>query len=310
VRDWSPPPPRRKVIGHGASSTVLLEESPDGKEKYAIKQFYVDRFDPSQFIREVEILVKLNHPCVLRIFDYLLPQKSTTAEVRMEYAANGSLATVFDLVMRRSAPSFWNPTGISIVTCGIVLGMRFIHSRCFVHRDLKPSNILINEHGHTLIADFGCGIDENTDRTISTDGGTVFYAAPEQFVEDQATNKVDVFSFGLILCEILTGRQVFNEDFSIREVIQAITKGHMPPIPTKVLPAIKELISRCWSLNASDRPSFDHILLEFEKAQFRIVPDADCEAVREYVRGVRDWEQMRQYEESKSNCVEHPVACP
>jgi serine/threonine protein kinase len=128
--------------------------------------------------------------------------------------------------MHRSIPSFGNPTGIVIVICGIE-----IHSRSFVYRDLKPSNILLNEKGHSLIADFGSGVDENVDYITSSDGGTVYYAAPEQFVDGQATNKVDIFSFGLILCEILTGRRVFHEDLSVREVVQAITKCHMPDIP-------------------------------------------------------------------------------
>jgi serine/threonine protein kinase len=185
-----------------------------------------------------------------------------------------------------------SPTGIAIIICGIVLGMRFIHSRSFVHRDLKPSNILLNENGHSLIADFGSNLDERMDRTASPDSGTLYYAAPEQFVDGEATNKVDVFSFGLILCEILTGRRVFHEDFSAREIVQAITKGRMPAIPDRVSGSMRTLILKCWSLNPSYRPSFDDILREFEALHFDIAPDANCFDVRSYVLGVLDWEQM------------------
>jgi serine/threonine protein kinase len=288
VTDWIPRQ-QNAVIGYGATSTVLLVDN------VAVKQFHLDTFDQCQFIQEVESLVRLNHPCILRIIGYVFPGKSTNAEIRMEYAPNGSLQQVLSRSMHRK--QFWNPTGIATIICGIVLGMRFMHSRSFIHRDLKPSNILLDEKGHSLIADFGSSLNEKADLTPSAESGTLCYAAPEQFVEGQTTNKVDVFSFGLILCEILSGRRVFHGGLSARHIFEAITKGCMPDVPDRVLPSMKALILKCWSLNPSDRPSFDAILAEFERLRFVIVPDADRKAVRAYVRGVRDWEQMSRFEE-------------
>jgi hypothetical protein len=93
---------------------------------------------------------------------------------------------------------------------------------------------------------------------------------------------------------------VFPDDFSIREVIKAITQGRLSDIPDRALPSMKALVLRCWSLNPADRPLFDEILTELENVKFNIVPDADAETVKLYVCGVCDWEQMRQYEELKS----------
>jgi serine/threonine protein kinase len=214
----------------------------------------------------------------------------------MEYAPNGSLGQA----LTRRPKSFWNPTGISIIICGIVLVMRYIHSQSLVHCDLKTENVLLNEEGHSLISDFGTCFDEQGEVTPDVPTGTQYYAAPERFSEGDPTNKADVFSFGLILCEILTGRRVFNADFSKSEVMEAITKGRMPAIPDRVLSWMKALIMKCWSLNPTDRPSFDDILTEFAKRNFAIVPDADCETVRKYVRGVQDWEDMRDHAERKS----------
>jgi serine/threonine protein kinase len=294
--EWQPREAPEVVLGRGGSSTVVLVGG------IAIKRFYSACFDHERFTRECEALVQLHHPCVLRILGWVIPHiKKPVAlpEIHMEHASVGSLQRVLRLRGTEAVARCWTPTAIAIVICGIVLGMRYIHSRHFVHRDLKPSNILLNESWHTLIADFGSSVDENVEKTTSPDSGTYFYAAPEQFVDGEATNKVDVFSFGLILCEILMGRAVFDEDYSAREIVHAITKGKMPDIPDRVSPAMKELIGRCWSMNPADRPSFDQILGEFEELNFGLVPGADSKTVWEYVRGVRDWEQMRDVEAPK-----------
>jgi serine/threonine protein kinase len=99
----------------------------------------------------------------------------------MEYASNGSLDRVLSMALQGWKPSFWTPTGIEIVICGIVLGMRFMHSHKFIHQDLKPSNILLNCEGRTLISDFGTSRCKCIDRTPTRDTGTPHYAAPELF---------------------------------------------------------------------------------------------------------------------------------
>jgi serine/threonine protein kinase len=96
-----------------------------------------------------------------------------------------------------------------IIICGLVLGMRFVHSQGIMHRDLKPSNILINDLGQTLIGDFGSSRYEWDDATLTGGAGTVNYAAPEQFRDEGTTNKVDIFSFASILYEIYVGSAVF-----------------------------------------------------------------------------------------------------
>jgi serine/threonine protein kinase len=65
------------------------------------------------------------------------------AEIHKEFAARGSLKGVLEKANSRQRPEFWNPTGISILICSLVLGLRYIHSRRIVHQDLKPSNILV-----------------------------------------------------------------------------------------------------------------------------------------------------------------------
>jgi serine/threonine protein kinase len=169
--------------------------------------------------------------------------------------------------------------------------MRFVHSSGFIHRDLKPSNILLNGRGEALVADFGSARPEQYEATWSHEAGTVHYAAPEQYQEEiECTSKVDVFSFGLILYEILVGSPVFPSSMQPFPVMRKLLEGKMPPIPDKCGTVIQNLISRCWSLDPAKRPSFGEIFNAFQSHHFDIFPGADPQPIRTFVSGVLAWE--------------------
>jgi serine/threonine-protein kinase len=220
------------------------------------------------FLREIETLFRLNHPCIVRILGYSFPVSSTSAEIQMEYAENGSLDSVLKRVKTGRSSNFWSPTGIGIIICEIVFGMRCVHTNGFIHLDLKLSNILIDNLGRALIDDFGTSCLEIDDSRLTTDTGTVNYAAPEMFKASHSTNKADVFSLGLVLHEILIGPAVFPYSRNDIEVMGRILAGDMPEIPAKCGQFMQNLISRGWSLNPEGHPSFDEILDEFWKCDF------------------------------------------
>jgi serine/threonine protein kinase len=105
------------------------------------------------------------------------------------------------------------------------------------------------------------------------------------------TGKLDVFSFGLVLYEILTDSPVFPPSEPLRPVMKAIVGGHMPPIPARCGSFMQDFIPRCWSRDPEMRPSFADILHEFEQARFAVVPNSDSEAVGAYTMGVVAWER-------------------
>jgi serine/threonine protein kinase len=210
----------------------------------------------------------------------------------MEYASNGSLDRIVNLVHQNQKSSFLTRTGKAIIICGIILGMRFMHSHNFVHQDLKPSKILLNVAGQTLICDFGTSRCQAIDRTPTHDTGTPHYAAPELFEEEFRTEKVDIFSFGLILYEILVGRAFFPKSVSPAEIIRWHKNGERLSIPDTVFPTMKTLIWNCCSSNPCDRPSLGDILEYIESNPDQMLEDADEATVRQYVIAVRDWERM------------------
>jgi serine/threonine protein kinase len=283
---------RPGVIGYGAFSMVFLANNATGPGQFVVKRFLYGQLTKSQFEREISALPKLNHPCVLRFLGYRLPEDDQCAEIYMEYASNGSLASVLTKAASKPAPSFWNATGIAIIICGIVLGMRFIHSRGFIHYDLKPSNILLNGQGRTLIADFGTARDSSFDCTLSNDPGTVPYSAPEMFDGSSPTSKADVFSFGIILYEILVGERFYGCDGSLHQILGKLANRSLPAIPSSVLPSMRKLISNCLQFDSNLRPSFDDILTLLTRNDFEILAGPDRSRIREYVQGICSTESI------------------
>jgi serine/threonine protein kinase len=180
------------MIVTGGFGTVRLRQDRLLNKKIAVKCFY-DVCQTSNFLREVGIIAKLNHPCVLRILNWVSREDPIEREIHTEFAVHGSLKNVLEKLNSGETPPFWNPAGIGILICSLVLGMRYIHSLRIIHHDLKPSNILIREKEHVWICDFGASRSEGDEPTPATETATVYYAAPELFVDRiVSTPKCDV----------------------------------------------------------------------------------------------------------------------
>jgi serine/threonine protein kinase len=236
-------------------------------------------------------LAKLNHPCVLRILGWRPPIGKDPAEIRTSLAENGSLREIFDKAGCGTRFSFWDATGQAIFICGIALGLRFVHSKGIIHGDLKPSNILVNARGEAVISDLGVSRFESNDYTLSPEGTTVNYAAPELFKEGAIhTRQVDVFAFGLVMYEILTGKAVFPSSEYPFAIMRRLLDGQLPAIPDECGSFMQDLIPKCWALEPGKRPTVDQIVREFKAAAFRIVPRADPVKVGLYVADTERWE--------------------
>jgi hypothetical protein len=278
-------------VASGGSSRIFLRRDPSTGGVIAVKHISSESYVEHQFLQEVKVMALLNHPSIVRIVGWSPPHEPDhIAEIQTEYAEYRSLASLMTSLENGCRVPFWNATGHCIIICGIVLGMRYVHSRGVLHRDLKPSNILINHHGHTLIGDFGSSCLERDVSSELSEGATVRYAAPEQFEETIVTAKVDVFSFGLILYEILTEQPVFEPSCRVFDVIGRHRNGTMPPLPEAYPAFVGELLSQCWLKNPADRPSFSDIFALIESRQFKVLAGTDDAAVFAYVFAVLGWE--------------------
>ncbi len=145
------------------------------------------------------------------------------------------------------------------------------HAVGIVHRDLKPENLLVTGDGQVKVADFGlCAFMGNIDKRLTTDGqilGTPHYFAPERFETDGVTDRSDVYSFGCVLFELLTGRRVFEAESAVE-----LLKSHLMDEPPQasafaagpVPAALDDLIVDCLAKEADDRPSMAEVAVRLE----------------------------------------------
>jgi serine/threonine-protein kinase len=282
-------PGPRRVCKVGGYAIVTLETDPNTGAKIALKRFkgVVARLTLN---REVQNLIMLQHPCVVRILGWTPGHGSNGAQIRMEWAEHG---TIEDILARPHAcPEAWTPTQVGIVICDLVLGMRYVHSVGIIHGDLKPSNILLNGRWRGLISDFGVSRFQSSADTLTRNDGTVWYSAPELCAENcGCTTKTDGFAVGLVLYEILTWRAVFPVALSNLEVCEKLKSWEPPPPPVEFGSLVFDLIARCWSRNPDSRPSFNDILGEFRQQNYEILPGANASEIRAAVGEVVDWER-------------------
>jgi serine/threonine protein kinase len=203
----------------------------------------------------------------------------------MPYIGPDSLESVLQSPESHPWLSFTSKTMIIV---GIVIGMHFIHRGEIIHRDLKPANILLDPISHCpKIADFGLSRGENVNITMSHDVGTPLYRAPEIIIGTRYTNKVDIFSFGVLLFEIVTGRQPLQDcggnEFQLS---MKVTAGAREKIPDTVERFTAGLISRCWDGDPGQRPTFREIFSELQANRFKLFSAVDSQAVEQFLQSL------------------------
>jgi serine/threonine protein kinase len=178
--------------------------------------------------------------------------------------------------------------------------MRYLHSRRIIHRDLKPANVLLDLAWIVRIADFSHSLSSDASGEALADEAAFLtadlsidprYTAPES-LKNRPTLKSDVFSFGSILYELLTGTAAFSPAVPSASVIREITlEKARPEIPEFLPRGVQLLIRDCWEQKARNRPSFWEIQRRLEKMEFRIAPGVRPAKVRQFVSAVERREE-------------------
>ena len=164
----------------------------------------------------------------------------------------------------------WNLTKKLRVIAGIAFGLAYLHKMGIIHCNLKPDNILLDENMHPHIADFGLSkmLPDTKDAirdfvTMTGDMGTPLYMAPEIMNGEKYNCQADVFSFGMILYELMTGHAPWQgcepPIRKIHELSMRVTSGQRPEIPAHIPENIKELIESCWDPSPEARPTMEEI---------------------------------------------------
>eukprot|EP01128_Nolandella_sp_AFSM9_P000197 TRINITY_DN10376_c0_g1_i1.p1 TRINITY_DN10376_c0_g1~~TRINITY_DN10376_c0_g1_i1.p1 ORF type:complete len:622 (-),score=104.24 TRINITY_DN10376_c0_g1_i1:565-2430(-) len=163
---------------------------------------------------------------------------------------------------------------------GAALGMNWLHGICnIVHRDLKPANLLLANDGTVKVTDFGFSDFFSVGSTFVERGkGTPLWMSPEVIMGQETNEKRDVYSFGVILWELLTGKVPYAELRNWKEFKKAVCQLHKRPrIPTTAVPSLEYLIARCWDPDYRNRPSFSEIVFRLKEVIVdTVIRDADA----------------------------------
>lgn len=235
----------------------------------AVKKFREEVFADEDKVRafrdELAILQKIRHPNVVQFLGAVT--QSSPMMIVMEYLPKGDLREY--LTSRRAL----RPSKAIRFALDIARGMNYLHENkpAIIHRDLEPSNILRDDSGHLKVADFGVSklLTVKEDRPLTCQDTSCRYVAPEVFKSEQYDTKVDVFSFALILQEMIEGCPPFSAK-NETEALEAYASKDRPPFaaPTKHYPhGLKELIEECWNEKPAKRPSFKQIISKLEHIQ-------------------------------------------
>ncbi len=240
-------------VGQGGMATVYLARQRSMNRNVALKilpsifvndQAYLQRFE-----REVKIVSQLEHRNIVPVYDF--GEYESQPYIAMRYMPAGS---VEELLAQGRIP---RPRVVSIVG-QVASALDYAHQKGILHRDLKPSNILLDDGGGVFITDFGIArILGEGSGTITTQGvvGTPSYMSPEQARAEPLDGRSDVYSLGVMLFELTTGRRPFESDTPYSIAIMHVTMP--PPTPRQfepeMSPALEKVIMRALRKKREER---------------------------------------------------------
>lgn len=213
------------------------------------------------FLREATIMGQFNHPHILHLEGVVTKKKPIM--IITEFMENGAL----DAFLREREDQLV-PGQLVAMLQGIASGMNYLSDHSYVHRDLAARNILVSQNLCCKVSDFGLTrLLDNLDGTYETQGGKIpiRWTAPEAIAHRTFTTASDVWSFGIVMWEVLSfGDKPYGE-MSNQEVMKSIEDGYRLPPPVDCPAPLYELMKNCWAYDRARRPSFHQLKAHLEQ---------------------------------------------
>ncbi|RLB43035.1 MAG: hypothetical protein DRH12_04150 [Deltaproteobacteria bacterium] len=254
-----------RIIGHigkGGMAVVYRGQHKTLTRRFvAIKMLSAalegDKSFHERFFREAEVMDRLRHPNIVTLYDFI--EHEGQYFIVMEFVDG---TTLHHLIKESKGPMAFSQ--IEDIFRQALDAMAYAHKLGIVHRDIKPSNIMTNKEGQVKITDFGIAriLGENFETTLTVTGmgmGSPYYMSPEQVLASKKhpiTAASDIYSLGITLYQMITGRLPFSEGGSLYTIMQAHVKDPPPP-PSKFIPglspAIESIVLKAIEKNPQDR---------------------------------------------------------
>ncbi|XP_056247042.1 ephrin type-A receptor 4b isoform X2 [Seriola aureovittata] len=227
----------------------------------SLKAGYSDK-QRRDFLSEASIMGQFDHPNIIRLEGVVTRCKPVM--IITEFMENGSL----DTFLKKHDGQF---TVIQLVGMlrGIASGMKYLSDMSYVHRDLAARNILVNSNLVCKVSDFGLSrvLEDDPEAAYTTRGGKIpiRWTAPEAIAYRKFTSASDVWSYGIVMWEVISYGERPYWEMSNQDVIKAIDEGYRLPAPMDCPVVLHQLMLDCWEKGRSDRPKFGQIVTILDK---------------------------------------------
>lgn len=255
-----------KLIGAGACGEVWLGTYIPKQLRVAIKKLYSIEFNDNDFkswVREIEIHATLQNQFLLPFIGYTSSHPYTIITPEMP---NGSL---YDALHNPESKIKLNGTELTKIGYCIACGMRYLHDRHIMHRDLKSPNVLLDSDKLPKICDFGLSRTRELQSNLTKTVGTPQWMAPELIKCADYDESIDVYAYGVVLWEMLTGMVPFEGKESFQIIYVLLSDPNPHPIPPDAPEPLSNLIQKCVSQDPKSRPTFTDIISDFENHNVR-----------------------------------------
>ncbi|XP_068514767.1 ephrin type-A receptor 2 isoform X1 [Anas acuta] len=257
---------RQKVIGAGEFGEVYKGTLKRGKKEVpvAIKTLKVGYTEKQRvdFLSEASIMGQFCHHNIIRLEGVVSKYKPFM--IITEYMENGAL----DKFLRDKDGEFCVIQLVGMLR-GIAAGMKYLANMNYVHRDLAARNILVNSNLVCKVSDFGLSrvLEDDPEATYTTSGGKIpiRWTAPEAISYRKFTSASDVWSYGIVMWEVMSYGERPYWELSNHEVMKAINEGFRLPAPLDCPSAVYQLMMQCWQQERSRRPKFADVVSILDK---------------------------------------------
>ena len=245
-----------KKLGAGQFSDVWMGIW-NRTTEVAVKTRKQNSTEASDFLKEAALMKKLRHQNLIQL--YGVCTKEEPIYIITELMKHGSLLEY----LRGDGRSLKLPQLINM-GAQVASGMAYLEEKNYIHRDLAARNILVGEYLICKVADFG--LDQNIDEDVCKPHNfpPIKWAAPEAAMYSRFTIKSDVWSFGILLYELITYGSLPYLGMQDAQVIEAVIKGYRIPWPEDCPKLLYEIMRECWRGNAASRPTFETLQWRLE----------------------------------------------